>query len=152
MRIYFVKVLSVGILLFAFFACSIPQVKPSASLYQRLGEKPALEEVVSDFLQKVGSDTRITNEKVKESLAKVDQTVLKNYLVEMMCQATGGPCQYHGRDMKTSHAGLRITNAEFDHVVDDLVQTLDQYKVPQKEKSELLAILAPLRSDIVEVR
>jgi hemoglobin len=52
--------------------------------------------------------------------------------------------------MKSAHAGMGISQAEFDAVVDDLVQTLSTYEVPEREKSELLALLAPLRDDIVE--
>ena len=61
----------------------------------------------------------------------------------------GGPEKYTGRDMKTTHAGLKITMADFKALVDDLVKSLDQFKVPQKEKDELLAILGPLNKDIV---
>jgi hemoglobin len=71
-------------------------------------------------------------------------------LVEMVCQATGGPCVYTGRNMKAAHAGMGISHAEFDAVVDDLVQTLNTYEVPEREQHELLALLAPLRDDIVE--
>ena len=52
--------------------------------------------------------------------------------------------------MHSSHVGLDITNAEFDYVVDDLVKTLNQYKVPDPEQQELLALLAPMRTDIVQ--
>lgn len=54
--------------------------------------------------------------------------------------------------MKAAHAGMGISNAEFDAVVDDLVKTLNQYKVQEQEKSELLTLLAPMRKDIVEVQ
>jgi Bacterial-like globin len=56
-----------------------------------------------------------------------------------LCLATGGPCVYKGRDMKTSHAGLGITEADWDAGVKHLVATLDKFKVPMKEKDDLLA-------------
>jgi len=64
----------------------------------------------------------------------------------------GWPYEYTGRDIKTTHARLGITDTEFDAVVDDLVKTLDKYKVPEREKNELLSLLAPMRKDIVEVK
>ena len=66
--------------------------------------------------------------------------------------ATGGPCTYAGRSMKEAHAGMDITEAEFEIMVDDLVQTLNAYKVPKKEQDELLALLAPMKSDVVQAR
>jgi hemoglobin len=123
------------------------QTKPEASLYDRLGGKPAITAVVGDFLQKVGSDSRIQHQPPPERVP-----VLAANLVDLVCQATGGPCEYEGRPMKAAHAGMGITGDEFDAVVDDLVQTLDHYRVPEREKTELLAMLAPMREDIVETR
>jgi len=72
-------------------------------------------------------------------------------LIDQVCEATGGPCQYRGRSMKEAHAGMKVTKGEFNALVDDLVATLNQFKVPSAEQDELLAILGPLQSDIVEV-
>src|SRR4029077_4725807 len=74
---------------------------------------------------------------------------LKRTLVDQICAGTGGPCTYAGRDMKTAHAGMGVTNADFDALVGDLVKTLDKFKVPEKEKGELLGILGPMRPSIV---
>ncbi|HET8761375.1 MAG TPA: group 1 truncated hemoglobin [Nitrospiria bacterium] len=120
---------------------------PEASLYDRLGGKPAITAVVGDFLQKVGSDGRIQHQPAPERVP-----MLTANLVDLVCQAAGGPCEYRGRPMKAAHAGMGITEGEFEAVVDDLVQTLDRYKVPEREKNELLAMLAPMRGDIVEAQ
>ena len=69
---------------------------------------------------------------------------------DLVCQASGGPCIYRGKEMKAAHAGMGISNAEFDAVVDDLVQTINKYKVGEREKNELLSLLAPMRTQIVE--
>jgi hemoglobin len=68
----------------------------------------------------------------------------------MLCMATGGPCLYTGRSMKASHAGLGITEADWDAAVADLVATLNKFNVPAKEQGELAAILATVKGDIVE--
>jgi hemoglobin len=73
----------------------------------------------------------------------------KAKLVDQICEASGGPCKYTGKDMKTAHAGMGITDADFNALVEDLVATLDKFKVPAKEKSELLAVLGPMKKDIV---
>jgi len=74
---------------------------------------------------------------------------LKVLLVEQICSATGGPCRYTGRTMKESHRGQDITDADFNAMVGDLVKTLDKFKVPEREKNELLSLLSPMRPDIV---
>jgi hemoglobin len=72
-------------------------------------------------------------------------------LVDQVCEATGGPCTYAGRDMKQTHDGMGVTAGEFDALVEDLVATLDRFDVPKAEQDELLGLLAPMRGDIVEV-
>jgi len=71
-------------------------------------------------------------------------------LVEFVCFATGGPCVYSGRDMKTVHQGMKITGDQFSWVVGHLVATLEKFKVPAAEKNELLGLLGPTRGSIVE--
>jgi hemoglobin len=70
-------------------------------------------------------------------------------LKEQLCAATGGPCTYTGRDMKTAHKGLNITDAEFGAVGENLVKVLNAFKVPEKEKNELLGLIMPLKGEIV---
>ncbi len=132
-------------------ACATEVPPPTKTLYDRLGGKKAIQLVVNDFINTVGNDTRITNQKVADRLASIDIAKLKELVTEQVCMATGGPCVYSGRTMKASHAGLEITLAEFNYVVDDLVKTLNAYKVPNPEQQELLALLAPMKPDIVEV-
>ena len=115
------------------------------SLYDRLGGKPAITAVVDDFVGRVATDNRINGKFANANIPR-----LKAMLVDQICQASGGPCTYTGRDMKTAHAGMGISNAEFDALVGDLVATLNKFKVPEREKNELLGALGPMKSDIVE--
>jgi len=101
--------------------------------------------VVDDFVGRVAADKRING-----FFAKANVPRLKTMLVDQICEATGGPCKYTGRDMKATHKGMGITNADFDALVGDLVATLDKFKVGEREKQELLAALGPMRKDIVE--
>jgi hemoglobin len=86
---------------------------------------------------------------VTRFFANTDVPSFKAKLVDQICEVSGGPCKYTGKDMKTAHAGMGITDADFNALVEDLVATLDKFKVPEKEKSELLGALAPMKKDIV---
>ncbi|MBI4400372.1 MAG: group 1 truncated hemoglobin [Nitrospirae bacterium] len=119
---------------------------PVQSLYHRLGGKPAITAVVDQFVANVAQDSRINGR-----FATTDIPGLKRHLVDQVCMAAGGPCAYTGRDMKTTHAGMKITTADFNSLVEDLVSALDQFKVPAREKQELLALLGPMKQDIVEL-
>ncbi|MDK3021118.1 group 1 truncated hemoglobin [Cupriavidus taiwanensis] len=126
--------------------CASPdRAQPATtSLYNRLGGMPAITAVVDDFVGNVATDTRINARFANANIPR-----LKTRLVEQICAGTGGPCTYGGLDMKTAHAGMAITNAEFDALVDDLVKSLNKFKVPEREQKELLGILGPMRKDIV---
>jgi hemoglobin len=114
------------------------------SLYDRLGGQGAIVAVVDDFVGNVAADNRIN-----KFFARTDIPRLKRLLVEQICAGTGGPCTYTGRDMKSAHAGMGITDAQFNALVEDLVKSLDKFKVPEKEKGELLGILGPMKPSIV---
>ena len=118
----------------------------SQTLYERLGGKTAITAVVDDFVARCAADPRINGK-----FARTDIPRLKTSLIDQVCEATGGPCTYSARDMRTTHDGMAVTAGEFDALVADLVATLDRFSVPQAEKNELLAALAPMRGDIVEV-
>ena len=136
------------------------------TLYERLGGKEAIHALVDDFFARVAADPSLKarlnfkeSARTKAFIARglppplaEAQTVgtLKVYLTEQICEATGGPCSYVGKNMKEAHAGMGITGAEFDTVVKHLVASLDKFKVPAEEKNELLALLGPLKKDIVE--
>ncbi|MDP1769809.1 MAG: group 1 truncated hemoglobin [Nitrospirota bacterium] len=115
------------------------------SLYDRLGGKGAITAVVETFVGNVGGDTRING-----FFGNTDLTKLKIHLVNQICEASGGPCTYTGRTMKQTHAGMGVHDAAFGALVEDLVAALDHHKVGKAEKDELLGVLGPMKSDIVE--
>jgi len=114
------------------------------SLYERLGGTPAITAVVEEFVARTTTDPRI-----KDRFFNTDATNLKKQLVDFVCMATGGPCKYTGRDMATVHGGMELVDDEFNALVEDLVGALDKFKVPEKEKGELLGALGPLKPQIV---
>ena len=116
----------------------------NASLYDRLGGKQSIKAVVAQFVSNVGDDQRINH-----YFAKTDLTHLKAMLVDQICEGSGGPCKYKGRDMKTTHKGMALTGADFNALVEDLVKALDKFKVAKQEQDDLLAILGPMQGDIV---
>ena len=74
----------------------------------------------------------------------------KGKLVDQICEASGGPCKYTGKNMKDAHMGMNISGADFNALVEDLVGALDKFKVPAHEKDQLLGALGPMKTDIVE--
>ncbi len=121
-----------------------PAPTDPASLYVRLGKKEAITAVVDEFVSRLAADARI-----KHRFFNTDVPKLKRLLVELVCMATGGPCKYTGLDMETSHAGMEVVEEEFTALVEDLAGALDKFKVPAKEKGELLGALGPMAPQIV---
>lgn len=133
-----------ALVLTACFTQSPPTHTTAPTLYERLGGQPAINAVVDDFVANVAADKRINR-----FFANADVPRLKRLLGEQICAGAGGPCTYTGRDMKTAHTGMGVTDQHFDALVEDLVKSLDKYQVPTKEQQELLALLGPMRKDIV---
>jgi hemoglobin len=122
------------------------------TLHERLGGTAAITMVVDSFVANVAADNRINRhfQRIAGDTAAVRG--FKTKLVDQICQATGGPCTYTGLDMKSAHQGMNLTDADFDALVEDLVRALDSAGVSQRDKDELLAILGPMRADIVTRR
>jgi hemoglobin len=117
------------------------------SLYKRLGGREGIALVVDDFVANVVADNRI-NARFK-GLNPAQVFKFKSNLADQMCEATGGPCAYLGRDMKATHTGMKITDAEWNATVEALTKALDKRRVPAPEQKELLALLGPMKPDIV---
>ena len=120
------------------------------SLYKRLGGKKAITAVVNEFISIVVADTRINKFFADTATDPKRVEKLRKNLVEQICAAGGGPCKYKGKDMKTAHQGMGITEADFTALVEDLVKALDKFNVGETEKNELLGALGAMKGDIVE--
>ena len=120
------------------------------SLYDRLGGLAPISVVVNDFIDALVPDAVLNaNPAIDAARKRVPPPYLKYHVTAMVCQATGGPCQYHGRGMKESHAHLNITEREWDRMVTLFKEVLAKYKVPEQETQELLKIVGSTKADIV---
>jgi hemoglobin len=120
----------------------------SPTLYKRLGGYDAIAAVVDDFAPRLIKDPqlgRFFQGASQDSIRRIRQ-----HLVDFVCQATGGPCYYFGRDMKTSHAGLGITESDWQRMVEHFKVTLNKFQVPAKEQEELISLVATTKGAIVE--
>jgi hemoglobin len=146
-----------SLLLLSGIVSACATMEPAPSLYKRLTVidatgtpqtgRAAIALMVDDFVANLVADPRVNRRFT--SLPGAAVTKLKSNLSDQICEATGGPCSYLGRDMKTTHTGMGITEAEWNATVEDLVKALDKHKIGAKEKEELLAALGPMKKDIV---
>jgi hemoglobin len=118
------------------------------SLYERLGGYDAIAAVTDDLIGRLVNDKKLGRYFV--GLSTDSKKKLRQHLVDFLCAATGGPCVYTGRDMKTSHAGLGISEEDWEITVKHLKDTLNKFKVPDKEQSEVFAAVGGTKKDIVE--
>ncbi len=137
------------------------------ALYDRLGGEAGLTKIVEDFIPRALQDPRVNwqrkgikkggfsfhrNDPVTWKDTPENVAILKKHFVQFFALATGGPAKYQGKDMKSAHGGLHITNAEFDAAIGDLKASLDKLQIPNKEQKELLAIAESTRPQIVAER
>jgi hemoglobin len=118
------------------------------SLYDRLGGYDGISKVVDDFIGRLVGDKQF--EKFFIGQSTDSRKKIRQHIVDQFCSATGGPCLYTGRDMKTTHGGLGITEAEWNAAAKHLVASLDKFKVDEKSKGEVVAFVTTLKKDIVE--
>lgn len=126
-------------------ACaSGPQAAEDDSLYQALGEREGIERIVEGLLFRISEDARIVDQFEGINVDRFQRT-----LTEQICELSGGPCTYSGDDMETVHRGRDISEAEFNALVEDLIEVMEHQNVPVATRNRLLARLAPLRERII---
>ena len=124
-----------------------PPSTEGQSLYKRLGGFDALAAIADDFIPRLVADPHLGKYFVGHSTDSLHH--IRELMVEQLCGATGGPCYYLGRTMRASHAGMGITDADWDVAVDHLIEAMMQLKVPDKERDEMLTVASSLKKDIV---
>jgi hemoglobin len=127
-----------------------PEPPKPKSLFERLGGKDAITKVVDSFIKNLQG-----NDVTKKRFAKLKPDHLdkfRTHLIEQVCHETGGDCEYTGKTMKDAHKGMKITEPEWNATVSALKAALDENKVGENEQNDLIAAIAPMKDDIVEVK
>lgn len=124
--------------------CTAAQSTAAATLYERLGGHDGIMRVSDLLIERCRSDKRISNDFQDVNIGR-----LKGRIADFICVTANGPCSYRGRSMAASHRGLRIDEARFNAVVEDLETAMDQAGVPYGAQNALLARLAPMQREIV---
>ncbi len=118
------------------------------SLYQRLGGYDAISAVVNDFIPRMQADGQVGRFWNNRGTDGVERE--KQLLIDFLCSSAGGPLFYTGRDMRTSHKGMKISESDFAILVGHLTATLEKFDVPETEKSDVLGFIESTRAEIVE--
>ena len=142
------------------------RVEGKLPLFDRLGGETGISAIIEDFTPRALQDPRVNwqrtgvksvfsfhkNETNDWTATSANTAELKKHLVQFIALATGGPVHYDGKDLKTAHAGMKISNPEFDAALGDLKASLDRLQIPNKEQKELLAVVESTRPLIVTQR
>jgi hemoglobin len=121
-------------------ACTTTHV----SIYQQLGGQPKIEEVVDNFISEIEFDAVLFTF-FKDS--NIDR--FREKLSEHMCMLTGGPCKYSGDSMQQVHAGMNITEAEFNHSVDLFISAMTKADIPHPVQNKVLAVIIHTRDQMI---
>jgi hemoglobin len=113
-------------------------------LYQAFGGYDRLTQIVAD-----ATDRLVADDRIKDTFDNINLVRFKKLLTDQLCELTGGPCKYTGRDMSASHKGLHLNQAEFNALVEGLQESMSKYDVPFRTQNRLLLLLAPMERDIV---
>jgi hemoglobin len=128
-------------------SASAQQTSAGPSLYKQLGGYDAIAAVTDDMIGRLVADPKLS--KFFVGLDDEHKAQVRQHFVDFICAKTGGPCLYTGRDMKTTHAGLHITEDEWNAAVADLGATEDKFNIPPDVRKQLGALLGQIKADIV---
>lgn len=118
------------------------------SLYKRLGGYDAIAAVTDDFLARLATNTQLG--RFFTGVSDDSKGKIRQHIIDFLCSKAGGPCIYLGRDMKTTHKGLSITESDWTVMANLFTETLNKFNVPKKEQDEVFALVGSIKKDIVE--
>ena len=128
-----------------------PEAPKERSLYDRLGGLKGITMVSDDFIDRLVKNATLNkNPAIAAGRKSSPPPYLKFQVSQLVCEATGGPCKYTGKNMKEAHAHLHITEQEWGIMAAEFKKSLDKFKVPQAEQKELFEIVGKTKDDIVE--
>ena len=122
---------------------STDPVPSEPSLYQQLGERKGIAEVVEDLLYLIVEDERINHQFKGMDVARFHRN-----LTDQLCQLSGGPCTYTGREMRELHADMGITDTQFNALAENLILAMEENGIPTGAQNRLLKRLIPLYPEI----
>ena len=123
--------------------CQSLQREPDSSLYLQLGEREGIADVVEDLLYIIVDDTRISHQ-----FKGINVAQFHRHLTDQLCELSGGPCEYSGREMRESHAAMGITDTQFNALAEGLILAMEQNNIPIAAQNRLIKQLLPLYPDI----
>ena len=118
------------------------------TLYERLGGYDAVSAVANDLLPRLQADSQLARFWQHRGADGLKRE--KQLLIDFLCSSAGGPLYYTGRDMKTSHTGMKISESDWSAFLGHLDATLETFRVPQAERDEVVAFVQSTKPDIVE--
>lgn len=135
----------VAVAVMALLASCAQQPPKDDSLYLALGERPGIQKIVEGMLLHVAKDPRIV-----EFFRKVDIVRVRDKLVEKFCVEAGGPCTYTGDSLAEAHKGMNLSRSDFNALVENLIDAMDDQHIPVPAQNRLIARLAPQRGEVIE--
>lgn len=141
------RIIMLASVMFAFLggcASAPPAAEPSDALYRALGEGPGVERLVDAALRRIHDDLRINL-----FFENTDLPDLRRLLIEQICAASGGPCEYTGRSMEEAHSGMYLGEEDFSAFVEDLVAAMNEVGIAAEDQQTVLGLFGPMKPQIV---
>ncbi|PCC13741.1 group I truncated hemoglobin [Pseudoalteromonas sp. JB197] len=139
MRVFILFLLATSVLA----GCSS---KPKQSLYQQINGNAGIEKLVDSFIYQIGNDRQVFHYFEHSNI-----THFRQGFISHLCALTNGPCEYKGDSMVAIHTGMNINEKDFNHVVDLLINAMDEQNIPHSVQNKIISKMAPLRSEIIKI-
>jgi hemoglobin len=130
--------------LFASFVL-VSGARAGESLFEQIGGEPRLTATVDTLVE-----VMLADERINFAFAQTDLAKFKKLLYDQLCEITGGPCTYRGRNMFEAHKKLNTTNAQFNALAEDLYIAFERQGVPYRLQNKVMALLAPMQAEVVK--
>ncbi|NVJ51213.1 MAG: group 1 truncated hemoglobin [Gammaproteobacteria bacterium] len=145
------KTLSSIVLVGLILSCSSQQPIPSCgenpnTLYAKLGSQAGIEKIVDGLIQAIGRDQQIFH-----YFREANVSHFRAGLIQHFCDIANGPCRYQGDSMQQIHTGMNISEGDFNRLVELLIEVLEQLDYDIPIQNQLIARLAPLRSQVIKI-
>jgi len=127
-------------------ACSMHLQSPDKSLYEKIGGQAVIENLVDEFIKNIANDKQVFH-----YFKKSDVTHFRNGFISHFCDVIDGPCEYKGDSMVDIHTGMNINEADFNRIVELLIDAMEKVGINYQLQNEVLSRLAPMRKDIIHL-